>query len=140
MQILVADDDPSIRKMLDRGLSLLGHEILEASNGKEALAVVTTHALDLVITDMFMPVMNGFEFLYELRSSGNGIPVIAISGGGRYMDQELFLSLAHKLGVACTLLKPFSLTEVDMALEAVTVQNTERNTNSVLRSCAGGSG
>lgn len=118
MRILIVDDDQNIRKMLVRGLGLLGHETHEAENGKQALEAIENIQADIVLTDVFMPVMDGFEFLCELRRRGKEIPAIALSGGGKSLHGDLFLRVAEKLGVCCSLQKPFSITEVCLALDA----------------------
>ncbi len=122
MRILIVDDDDNVRKMLVRGLTLLGHEVISADNGRTALEVLAETGVDLVMTDMFMPEMDGFEFLKELRLRLPDVPAIALSGGGTGMPGDIFLRVARKLGVFCTLQKPFSLTEVSMAIDALLQQ------------------
>lgn len=128
MRILIVDDDHDVRKMLQRGLALMGHETLIAENGILALSLLHQQAVDLVLTDIFMPEMDGFEFLRELRNRKPEIPAIAFTGGGQGMNGDFFLQVATKLGVFCTLQKPFSLTEVSMAIEACALQTHEKRT------------
>lgn len=128
MRILVVDDDHDVRKMLQRGLTLMGHETLIAENGVLALSMLHQQEVDLVLTDIFMPEMDGFEFLRELRNRKPEVPAIAFTGGGQGMNGDFFLQVATKLGVFCTLQKPFSLTEVSMAIEACSLQTQEKRT------------
>ena len=128
MRILIVDDDHDVRKMLQRGLTLMGHETLVAENGLLALTLLRQQEIDLVLTDIFMPEMDGFEFLRELRNRHPEIPAIAFTGGGQGMNGDFFLQVATKLGVYCTLQKPFSLTEVSMAIEACALHTQEKRT------------
>jgi CheY-like chemotaxis protein len=88
--ILVVDDQPVNREVLATLLQSQGHTILEASHGGEALDIVRSENPDLVITDVLVPVMDGYEFVRPLRSDPtlNEIPVIFYSanrprGGSR---------------------------------------------------------
>jgi len=125
MRILIVDDDHDVRRMLHRGLAIMGHQVLVAENGTVALSLLGEREVDLVLTDLFMPEMDGFEFLKELRRHNTSLPAIALSGGGQGMSGDFFLKIASKLGVHCTLQKPFSLTEVSMAIESCMLQRLE---------------
>lgn len=125
MRILVVDDDHDVRKMLHRGLAIMGHKVFVAENGALALSLLREREFDLVLTDIFMPEMDGFEFLKELRKHHACLPAIALSGGGQGMSGEFFLNIARRFGVYCTLQKPFSLTEVSMAIESCMQWQTE---------------
>lgn len=107
-RILVVDDDPQVRRGLSRALHQSGYEVVEAANGREAMAILRQDPPDLVITDINMPEMDGIEIINELRAAGTPVPVIAISGGGR-LPKELLLGDASILGAVATLEKPFEL-------------------------------
>ena len=66
-QILVVDDEPKMRRVLEIMLQKMGHGVLPAGNGREALDVYADHPVDLVITDLRMPEMDGVELLVRLR-------------------------------------------------------------------------
>ena len=66
-KILLADDDESLRKVIEFNLEQEGYDVVTASNGKEALKLFEAHAPDLVITDIKMPDMDGIELLGEIR-------------------------------------------------------------------------
>ncbi len=117
MRILLVDDDINIIKALSKGLILLGHDVLAAENGSQALEIVRNATPDMIITDIFMPEMDGFELMRAVRQEYPGLPVIALSGGGAGLSPDLFLRMTQKLGVTRTLLKPCSLTEVAMAID-----------------------
>jgi CheY-like chemotaxis protein len=107
-RILVIDDEELVRETLEIVLEDAGHQIALAEHGKAGLAKLDQGVFDLVITDLFMPVMEGFETMREIRKRDQDIKIIAISGGGRGAEQELFLEDAQLLGANATLSKPFS--------------------------------
>lgn len=115
-KILVIDDDAHVRGTLRRVLQLDRHEVLDASNGKEALAILDREGCDLVVTDINMPEMDGIEVIVALAERTPGLPVIAISGGGK-VPSDILLSNADLLGAVITLPKPFGLTEMRDAVE-----------------------
>jgi circadian clock protein KaiC len=81
-RILVVDDEPDLRFMLRRVFEREGHEVLDASDGAAALAIVRESPPDLIVTDMMMPVMDGTELIRRLRSdpATAGIPIMASTG------------------------------------------------------------
>ncbi|MBI1744211.1 response regulator transcription factor [Candidatus Acetothermia bacterium] len=79
MKVLVADDDSSSLSLLERFLVTTGHEVLTATNGAEALKLLTEKKPDLVILDVTMPVMDGWEALAKIRASSQ-VPVIMLTG------------------------------------------------------------
>ena len=112
--LLIEDNDP-IRALLLETLELAGHTVIEARNGHEGLALFQHFTADLVITDMVMPEMEGFEVLQELRSTHPAMKIIAISGAG--LDSGAgYLQMAKLLGAAKVLAKPFS---VDVLIAAI---------------------
>jgi len=103
--ILIIDDDPQILDMLGQILEREGHEVVDASNGKEGLKLYRENPTDLVITDLIMPEKEGIETIMELRRHFPDVKIIAISGGGQ-IDAKQYLSMAQKLGVQKTFAKP----------------------------------
>jgi two-component system chemotaxis response regulator CheY len=121
MRILIVDDSEIMRTLIKRVVSRTGvavDEVLEAGNGAEALAILESHDVQLLLTDIDMPVMNGTELLRELarheRWRGLGRVIISTDGSGARRDE------AARLDVGWYLEKPFS-TEVlkDVLTEAV---------------------
>ncbi len=92
-----------------------GHEVVNASNGKEGIKLFRENGADLIITDIVMPEKEGLETIMELRKGYPDVKIIAISGGGR-VDPESYLTMAEKMGASRTLTKPFEREEL---LEAV---------------------
>jgi CheY-like chemotaxis protein len=109
-RVLVADDDPSVRRVLERALEREGYVVATASNGAEALEAVAAAPPDLVVTDINMPDVDGIELLINLIERG-GIKVIAISGGGLFPKDEL-LADARLLGAVDIIAKPFEIEDL----------------------------
>lgn len=109
-RVLVLDDEDEVRTVLMRALEREGHEALGAVDGLEGLQVVRTQPIDMVVTDLVMPEVDGLEFMQELARLRPGTPVIAISGGGVW-DARSLLEVAGTLGALRTLSKPFELAE-----------------------------
>jgi len=103
--ILIADDDPILRLTVGEFLGAVGHTVLEAADGREALDLIAAAAVDLLIVDMLMPNVDGLETIMELRKAGSKIPIVAISSGGR-MDRSILLRPAVLFGADVTLSKP----------------------------------
>jgi CheY-like chemotaxis protein len=87
--ILLVDDEPSIRILSGALLSRAGYDVMVAADGFEALQKIREKLPDLVITDLRMPNMNGFELLAVLRSQFPQIPTIAISGEFLVIDVKI---------------------------------------------------
>ncbi len=117
-RIIVIDDDRNVLESLASYLGRMGHEVVEASHGKEAMRALEESEVDLVITDINMPEMDGIEVINELRRSGIDVPVVALSGGGRLWDKEFLLANAKMLGAVSTIAKPFELNDISEAVEA----------------------
>lgn len=105
-RILIIDDDDQFRLMLKRLLEMDGHEIFEATNGKEGIEAYQEETVDLVITDLIMPNMEGVETIIQLKRDYPEIKIIALSGGGRNEPQS-YLNMAKMLGANYTFEKPF---------------------------------
>lgn len=114
-KVLVIDDDVDIRDMLEELLTRFGYEVMTASQGREGLRVARQQSVDLVITDILMPVQEGIETIYELKRNLPGVKVIAMSGGG-IVQPEDYLVTAAMFGAEMTLPKPF---EPEDILQAV---------------------
>lgn len=104
-RILIADDDPLLRALLQHKLAAEDHHIFAAEHGGEVLDMVRDHAPDLIVLDAMMPVMDGFEVLRRLKSgaSTRDIPVIMLTALKR--EQDVVGGL--QLGAADYLAKPF---------------------------------
>jgi CheY-like chemotaxis protein len=107
-QILVVDDDPSIRQTLQIALSNAGYEVLQARDGEEATRLWGERGPDLVIADIHMPMKSGLLLLQDLQAHGSSTRAIAMTDGGAGRQFNL-LGLAELLGAVRTIQKPFTL-------------------------------
>jgi two-component system response regulator AtoC len=110
--ILVADDEPKMRRVLEMMLQRMGHRVLVAADGREALAVFSTSPVDLVIADMRMPEVNGLELLAALREQGSDVPVIVITAHGTIETAVA----AMKRGAFDYVLRPFDIDVLEVAV------------------------
>lgn len=104
MKILVVDDEPNIRQLLEYNLKLDGHEVLLAGDGAEALEKVVSD-LDLILLDVMMPIMDGLETCSKLKTNPKtkDIPVFMLTAKSQMKDIEG----AFSLGADGYLTKPF---------------------------------
>src|SRR5213076_428484 len=106
-RIIVIDDQEPIRRIVRRALENDGHQVFEASDGELGMALLEREPVDVVITDIFMPGMDGIQTLREIRKRFPAIKVIAMSGG----DSTGLLDLRHDaelLGALKSIQKPFN--------------------------------
>ena len=113
LRVLIVDDSSVMRKIVERSLRQAGldlTEVLEASNGAEALTEVQKGSLDMILSDINMPVMDGLEFLKNLASleAAKGVPVIMITTEG----SEARVVEALSAGAKGYLRKPFTPEQV----------------------------
>jgi len=89
-RILIADDEPHIRKLVSFSLTNRGYEVLEAVDGGEALAIARAETPDLILLDVMMPVMTGYEVLNKLKADPvtEPIPVIMLSAKSQRTEVE----------------------------------------------------
>jgi CheY-like chemotaxis protein len=117
-QILIIDDDELFRSMLGATLVQFGHSVLEAGNGAEGLDLFRRTKPDLIITDLVMPKMEGFEVLIYFRKHHPRAKIIVMSGGVRGQTVD-FLEMATRLGASGVLAKPFSTDVLIKAIDAL---------------------
>lgn len=116
-KILIIDDEDTVRSALARILIRDGHEILVARNGAEAVDIVEDEPVDLVFTDIFMPEMDGIEFVLWVVERFPERPVVAMSGGGATpMDDAL--GDARALGAFDVVEKPLDPERVRSVVSA----------------------
>jgi DNA-binding NtrC family response regulator len=91
-RILIVDDQESMRDMLTDLLDMMGHDPRTVEGGPQALEELSAGPVDLVITDLNMPVMDGMELMREIKSRAPGLPVIVITGYGTFHTEKQVLS------------------------------------------------
>jgi two-component system, OmpR family, KDP operon response regulator KdpE len=112
--ILSADDDPQLLRLVTRNLQLDGYEVLAASDGQQALELIEAHMPDLILLDVMMPKLDGFEVLEKVREF-TSTPIILLTARGQ--DQDKIRGL--DLGADDYLTKPFSVDELLARVRAV---------------------
>jgi chemosensory pili system protein ChpA (sensor histidine kinase/response regulator) len=113
--ILVVDDSEPFREVLAELLELDAHRVWACDSGDSALRCLTENPMDLVITDLQMSRMDGFELIRILQRSRPELGVIAISG-----LNDRHLQMATSLGAKAVLGKPFTAEELSLAVRTVT--------------------
>lgn len=104
MRILVVDDDERPRQRLVSALSQAGHAVVEASTGRVALAQLVGQEVDLIITDVVMPELDGFELMRELRRAASSVKLIVLSESD-FSQEEVFIKIARVLGATAAFRK-----------------------------------
>lgn len=109
-RILIADDDPVILRLIQVNLELEGYEVITANNGQEAVDIAAVEHPDLVILDIMMPRLDGYQACEKLKAAEEtkDIPVIFLSAKAQQGDIEK----GQSFGVAAYLTKPFDPTEL----------------------------
>ncbi len=118
-RILVIDDDPHIRTIIEAFLMRDDHEIDLAENGVEGLKQNSLREYDMVITDIIMPIKDGFEVVMELKQLFPHIRIIAMSGGTVGLDSSYLLKTAHLMGADRVLTKPLDFKKLQMVVNEV---------------------
>jgi DNA-binding response OmpR family regulator len=114
MRVLVIEDNSQLRDLVRVALEGAGHEVVTATHGAEGLARLNGQAVDTVVTDLFMPEMDGIEVIAALRRRFPGVRIVAMSG----RPGVDYLAVAKELGAARILRKPFAMDELVNAVEA----------------------
>jgi len=115
LKILIAEDDRELRQLFSHVLIKNGYTVKGVSNGKEALDVMENDYYDMIITDIMMPVMDGYEFVRQLREAGNTTPVLTITAKDAFDDMRMgFLS-----GSDDFMVKPINVNEMVLRVGAL---------------------
>ncbi len=115
LKILIAEDDRELRRLFAHVLIKNGYTVKEVANGKEALDATGNDYYDLIISDIMMPVMDGYEFVRTLREAGDTTPVMMITAKDAFDDMRLgFLS-----GSDDYMIKPVNVNEMVLRVQAL---------------------
>lgn len=106
-RILLMDDEEPLRAIMVEVLTEEGHEVIQSGTGKIASDRDVVAGVDLVITDIIMPEVEGMEVVRTVSAQRPDLPILAISGGGRTVTAD-YLPLIRHLGATDTLAKPFT--------------------------------
>ena len=115
MRILLAEDDPNTSSFVQRGLEELGHSIVAADNGEDALHLGLTEHIDLIVLDRMLPVLDGLTVLHRLRAADVSVPVLMLTALGKIEDRVGGLDA----GADDYLVKPFAFSELAARINAL---------------------
>ena len=125
-RILIVDDDDEIRELLEFDIAQSGYFVDTASNGKDGLNKVLNNSYDLVILDVMMPKMNGFDVCKNIRQAKLSIPVLMLTAKGTIDDK----TVGFDCGADDYLVKPFDVQEVLLRIR-VLLRRNQPNTNRI---------
>ena len=113
--IIVCEDDKSLNNLISTVLRNDGHTVISAFNGREALEQFDCAHVDMLVSDIMMPEIDGYELLESLRSVNNNIPVLFITAKGTFSDK----SKGFNLGVDDYMVKPIDIKELVLRVNAL---------------------
>ena len=129
--ILIIDDEAGVRELLSDALKLAGFETLTAADAMIAQTLLRTVKPDLLVVDINMPLMDGFEFIERIRGNGDQTPALMLSARGERADITRGLTLGADVYVT----KPFGLEELVLRIRAILRRSKVSETTSNLLSC-----
>ncbi|MBQ8202821.1 MAG: response regulator transcription factor [Clostridia bacterium] len=115
LKILIAEDDRELRRLFAHVLIKNGYNVKEVANGQEALDAMDGDYYDLIITDIMMPVMDGYELVRMLRDAGNNTPVLMITAKDAFDDMRLGILS----GADDYMIKPINVNEMVLRVQAL---------------------
>lgn len=128
-RVLVVDDEVKMQRVLEIMLKRMGHEVSCASNGGEALQILKSSPVDMIISDLRMPGISGTELLKALRDQGNEVPVIIMTAYGTIESAVE----AMKSGACDYIVRPFDVGALEMAIDRILAESRMRRQNDFLR-------
>lgn len=126
-RLLIADDDNEIRELLEFDLSHSGYEVDSAKDGEEALQKALRGNYDLILLDVMMPKMNGFDVCKNIRSSKPEIPILMLTAKGTITDK----TQGFDSGADDYIVKPFDIQEVLLRVRALVRRSPSSKSNSI---------
>ena len=115
VKVLIVDDEAGVRELLKDALKLAGFETLAVSDGMSALTALRSYTPEIMIIDINMPLMDGFELVERLRKNGNSVPVLMLSARADRVD----ITRGLTIGADDYVVKPFGLEELVLRLKAI---------------------
>ncbi|MCU4155045.1 response regulator transcription factor [Carboxylicivirga sp. A043] len=124
-RILIVEDEPDMQSGIKDNLEFEGYEVDTASDGKEGLVKILYNNFDLVLLDVMLPLMSGFDVCKKVRHENNDTPIIFLTAKGEEIDKVIGL----ESGGDDYLTKPFSLRELLARVKAVLRRTEKKETN-----------
>ena len=115
LKILVVDDDKNIRRLIEAHLAQAGFEVFLAKNGQEALDIMDARHLDMVVADIMMPHIDGYELVSDIRHFDDKIPVLMVTAKDAYEDKKR----AFDIGADDYITKPIDFDEMLLRISAL---------------------
>jgi two-component system, OmpR family, response regulator MprA len=128
-RVLVVDDEPAVRRALERALRLESYDVALAADGEEALDVLASTPADAVILDVLMPRLDGYEVARRMRQAGDRTPILMLTARDAIDDRVQGLDV----GADDYLVKPFALRELQARLRALLRRAGEGGDGEILR-------
>lgn len=113
--ILVVEDNPDMRELFCTVLSGSGYSCMPAENGQEALDIMDREYIDLIVADVMMPVMDGYELTHTIRDAGNDIPILIVTAKDQFGDMQK----GFRTGADDYMVKPINVKELVLRVEAL---------------------
>ena len=129
--IMIVDDEPGVRALLRDTLSIAGFETIEASDGMSALMLLRTNKPALMVIDVNMPLMDGFELVERLRSTDDLTPVLMLTAREDTSD----IARGLKIGADDYVIKPFGIEELVLRIKAILRRSYKSTTAPTLLTC-----
>lgn len=114
-KILVVEDNDMMRDMFSSALEEAGYDVFEASDGEEALEMLDENFVDLIVADVMMPRLNGFELTKMLRESNYELPILMVTSNDGFEEMKK----GFRLGVDDYMVKPVNLAELELRVAAL---------------------
>jgi len=114
-QILVVEDNKSLLMLMKARLEQAGYKVLQAQNGQEALEILEDQQADLIISDIMMPLMDGFELIESLREANFNLPILMVTAKEGFEDKEK----GFRLGTDDYMVKPIDMNEMILRVAAL---------------------
>jgi len=115
VSILVVEDNKNLRILMSDRLEMEGYKIFQSENGEKALEALENNKIDLLITDIMMPTMDGYELIDILRKSGYNMPILMVTAKESFEDKEL----GFRLGTDDYMVKPININEMILRVSAL---------------------
>jgi len=115
--VLVVDDRPDVRLSLLYMLEASGFEVAEAADGRGALSMLAKHHIDVILTDLYMPGMDGVGLISAVRDRLSRAPRIIAMTGSTHMGREATIAAATAMGAEAVLIKPFTREQLIRAIQ-----------------------
>jgi two-component system, OmpR family, response regulator len=114
-QILIVEDNKNLLALIKTRLEQAGYKVLQAENGQEALEVLEDQHVDLVISDIMMPLMDGYELIESLREANFNMPILIVTAKENFEDKEK----GFRLGTDDYMVKPIDMNEMILRVAAL---------------------